>query len=132
MSEDINKSKEQQNTEITIVDEKTIRDKFYVVRGVQVMLDFELAEIYGYTTSAFNQQVKRNEKKFPDDFRFQLTLEEFETLSISQNVTASWGVDRRTEPRCFSESGIYMLMTVLKGLIPFTMIDVQKNVYSHF
>lgn len=50
MSEDINKSKEQQNTEITIVDEKTIRDKFYVVRGVQVMLDFELAELYGYET----------------------------------------------------------------------------------
>jgi len=76
------------------------------VRGVQVMLDFELAELYGYTTSAFNQQVKRNEDKFPEDFRFQLTKEEFQNL-LSQNVTASWGGDRRTEPWCFSESGIY-------------------------
>ena len=78
------------------------------------MLDFELAEIYGYTTSAFNQQVKRNEVKFPEDFRFQLTEEEYQNL-LSQNVTASWGGDRRTKPWAFSESGIYMLMTVLKG-----------------
>ena len=85
--ENINKQK---STEIAIVDESTIRDKIYVVRGVQVMLDFELAEIYGYTTSAFNQQVKRNEEKFHDDFRFQLTKGEFQNL-LSQNVTASWG-----------------------------------------
>ena len=96
----------QNPTEIAIVDEKSIRDKIYVIRGVQVMLDFELAELYGYTTSAFNQQVKRNEDKFPEDFRFQLTKEEFQNL-LSQNVTASWGGDRRTEPWCFSESGIY-------------------------
>ena len=106
----------QKSTEIAIVDSGTIRDKIYVVRGVQVMLDFELAEIYGYTTSAFNQQIKRNEEKFPDDFRFQLTTREFQNL-LSQNVTASWGGDRRTEPWCFTESGIYMLMTVLKGEI---------------
>ena len=95
MSEENSKRPEQQNTEIAIVDEKSIRDKIYVVRGVQVMLDFELTELYGYTTSAFNQQVKRNEDKFPEDFRFQLTKEEFQNL-LSQNVTASWGGDRRT------------------------------------
>ena len=88
---------EEQATEISVIDERTIRDKIYVVRGVQVMLDFELAEIYGYTTSAFNQQVKRNEEKFPEDFRFRLNKEEFQIL-LSQNVTASWGGDRRTEP----------------------------------
>ena len=93
MSEENSKRPEQQNTEIAIVDEKSIRDKIYVMRGVQVMLDFELAELYGYTTSAFNQQVKRNEDKFPEDFRFQLTKEEFQNL-LSQNVTASWGGDR--------------------------------------
>ena len=114
MSEENSKRPEQQNTEIAIVDEKSIRDKIYVVRGVQVMLDFELAEIYGYTTSAFNQQVKRNEDKFPADFRFRLTKEEFQIL-LSQNVTASWGGDRRNEPWAFSQAGIYMLMTVLKG-----------------
>ena len=51
---------EKLKNEIAIVDEKSVRDKIYVVRGIQVMLDFELAEIYGFTTSAFNQQVKRN------------------------------------------------------------------------
>ena len=60
-------------TDIAIVDEKTIRDKIYTVRGVKVMLDFELAEIYGYTTKAFNQQVKNNATRFDNDFRFQLT-----------------------------------------------------------
>ncbi len=109
-----NEEVEQSSAEITVIDEETIRSKIYEIRGIQVMLDFELAEIYGYTTSAFNQQVKRNEIKFPDDFRFQLTKEEFQIL-LSQNVTASWGGDRRTEPWAFTESGIYMLMTVLKG-----------------
>ena len=111
MSENINPA---ESAEITIIDEQTIRDKIYEVRGVKVMLDFELAKIYGYTTSAFNQQVKRNEKKFPADFRFQLTEEEFQIL-LSQNVTASWGGDRRTDPWAFTESGVYMLMSVLKG-----------------
>ena len=107
-------NKKEKSTAIAILDERTIRDKIYEVRGVKVMLDFELAEVYGYTTSAFNQQVKRNEKKFPEDFRFQLTKDEYQIL-LSQNVTASWGGDRRTEPWAFSEGGIYMLMTVLNG-----------------
>ena len=114
MSKEDEKIKNESKAEIAIVDENTIRDKIYVVRGVQVMLDFELAEIYGYTTSAFNQQVKRNENKFPEDFRFQLTPDEYQIL-LSQNVTASWGGDRRTTPWAFSESGLYMLMTVLRG-----------------
>ena len=103
----------QENTEIAIIDERTIRDKIYVVRGVQVMLDFELAEIYGYTTKAFNQQVKNNALKFDDDFRFQLTKEEYEILR-SKNFTSSWGGTRYL-PWAFTESGLYMLMTVLKG-----------------
>jgi len=112
--EDKTKEAAKPAAEIAVIDERTIRDKIYVVRGVQVMLDFELAEIYGYTTSAFNQQVKRNEDKFPADFRFRLTQEESADL-LSQNVTASWGGDRRSELWAFTESGIYMLMTVLKG-----------------
>ena len=112
--EDKTKEAAKPAAEIAVIDERTIRDKIYVVRGVQVMLDFELAEIYGYTTSAFNQQVKRNEDKFPADFRFRLTQEEYADL-LSQNVTASWGWDRRSELWAFTESGIYMLMTVLKG-----------------
>ena len=100
-------------TEIAIVDERTIRDNIYEVRGVKVMLDFELAEIYGYTTKAFNQQVKNNIDKFEEDFRFQLTKEELQILR-SKNFTSSWG-GSRYRPWAFTESGIYMLMTVLKG-----------------
>lgn len=107
------------DSEISVVDEHRIRSKIYVVRGVQVMLDFDLAEIYGYSTTAFNQQVKRNAVKFDDDFRFQLTRDEINQLSISQNVTSiqTAGVKggRSRLPWAFTESGIYMLMTVLKG-----------------
>ena len=66
---------------IIIVDEKTIRDKIYTIRGVKVMLDFELAEIYGYETKNFNRQVKNNAERFEgDDFMFQLTKSEVEEL----------------------------------------------------
>ena len=74
------------DNEIMIVDERSLKDKIYVIRGQQVMLDFDLAEIYGYTVSAFNQQVKRNIDRFPEDFLFELTSEEMEFLSKSQNV----------------------------------------------
>ncbi len=110
---------EKSSVGLAIVDERTLRDKIYVVRGVKVMLDFDLAEIYGYTTTAFNQQVKRNIERFEEDFRFQLTREEIERLSMSQNVTSfqTRGVrgGRAKLPYAFTESGIYMLMTVLKG-----------------
>jgi len=99
--------------EIAIIDERTLTDKIYEVRGVKVMLDFELAEIYGYETKTFNQQIKRNKEKFPDDFMFQLTDFEIKNLR-SQNVTSSWGGTRYL-PYAFTEQGIYMLMTVLKG-----------------
>ena len=108
------KSIEEKSTEIAIIDEQSIRDKVYEVRGVKVMLDFELAEIYGYTTKAFNQQVKNNIEKFDDDFRFQLTKEELEVILRSKKMTSSWGGSRYL-PWCFSEGGVYMLMTVLKG-----------------
>ena len=77
------------------------------------MLDSDLAAIYGYETKALNQQVRRNIEKFDDDFRFQLTKDEAESLR-SQNVTSNWG-GARYLPWAFTEQGIYMLMTVLKG-----------------
>ena len=83
------------------------------------MLDFDLAEIYGYTTRAFNQQVKNNIAKFDDDFRFQLTKDEVVELSMSKNLTSIQikGVKggRAKLPWAFTEAGVYMLMTVLKG-----------------
>ena len=65
---------------------KTIESMIYIVRGEKVMLDFELAQIYGYETRTFNQQVKRNIDKFSERYRFQLTPDEISKISKSQNV----------------------------------------------
>ena len=92
---------------------ESIRNCVYMIRGQQVMLDSDLADIYGYELKAMNQQVKRNIERFPEDFMFQLTKEEFENLK-SQFVTSSWGGIRKM-PYAFTEQGIYMLATVLKG-----------------
>ncbi len=92
---------------------ESIRNCVYTIRGQQVMLDSDLADIYGYELKAMNQQVKRNIERFPEDFMFQLTKEEFENLK-SQFVTSSWGGIRKM-PYVFTEQGIYMLATVLKG-----------------
>ena len=103
----------EQNREIVVIDENTMKSKIYYIRNQKVMLDFELAEIYGYTTTRFNEQVKNNAEKFDEDFMFQLTKAEFENL-MSKKSTSSWG-GRRKLPYAFTEQGIYMLMTVLRG-----------------
>ena len=91
-----------------------IKKKIYTIRGVQVMLDSDLAQIYGYETKNFNRQVKNNIEKFDEeDFMFQLTQGEFQNLRC-KNFTSSWG-GQRYLPYAFTEQGIYMLMTVLKG-----------------
>ena len=103
-----------ENKEIVIVDDKTIQEKIYLIRGQRVMLDADLAEIYGYETKNFNRQVKNNIEKFEgEDFMFQLTENEFENLRC-KNFTSSWGGSRYL-PNAFTEQGIYMLMTVLRG-----------------
>lgn len=106
------------NTDLIIVDKENIKNKIHNIRGQQVMLDFDLAKIYGYTTKRFNQQVQRNIEKFDNDFMFQLTNKEIEELSRSQIVTSmqTKGIKggRVYNPYVFTESGIYMLMTVLK------------------
>ena len=99
--------------ETVLISDDIIKNKIYYIRNQRVMLDFELAEIYGYTTTRFNEQVKNNSEKFDDDFMFQLTKSEFDNL-ISKKSTSSWG-GRRKLPYAFTEQGIYMLMTVLKG-----------------
>ena len=70
-----------------LIDETSIKDRIYTIRGVKVMLDTDLAAIYGYSTKAFNQQVKNSSARFPDDLMFQLTTEEFTELSRSRNLT---------------------------------------------
>ncbi|HFR3591158.1 TPA: ORF6N domain-containing protein [Streptococcus suis] len=110
----------EQEREIKIVDDRTLKEKIYFVRGQKVMLDSDLAEIYGYETKGFNRQVKRNIEKFEgEDFMFRLTDEEIDELSRCQNGTLNRGEGRgsniKYNPYAFTEQGIYMLMTVLRG-----------------
>ena len=104
--------------EFPLIDEALLKSRIYTIRGVKVMLDADLAEIYGYTTKAFNQQVKNNIEKFDDDFRFQLSSKEVDECSRSKILTLNGGhrgTNIKYAPYAFTEQGIYMLMTVLKG-----------------
>ena len=98
--------------EVTTVE--NIENLVYRVRGKQVMLDTDLAKIYGYEVKYLNRQVKRNIERFPEDFMFQITKKEVEELRC-QNVTANINSMSRSLPYVFSEQGIYMLAAVLKG-----------------
>jgi len=99
----------------SLIDETLLKSKILTIRGVKVMLDADLAEIYGYTTKAFNQQVKNNIEKFAEDFRFQVTRKEYREILGSKFLTLEQGKYSKTNPYAFTEQGIYMLMTVLKG-----------------
>ena len=122
-------------------DIQTIQSKIYEIRNQRVMLDFDLAAMYGVKTGRLNEQVKRNIERFPEDFMFQLTKGEYEILrsqivnsndlrsqnSISntsdnqgnailksQNATSSWGGTRKA-PYAFKENGVAMLSSVLRS-----------------
>ena len=121
--------------EFSLIDENMLKSRIYTIRGLKVMLDADLAEIYGYSTKVFNQQVKNNIEKFDEDFRFQLTSEEINVLSRCKICTlniesennepsrskfltlnkGSRGSNIKYAPYAFTEQGVYMLMTVLKG-----------------
>ena len=98
-----------------------IRSKVYIIRGQQVMLDKDLAEIYGYEVKKLNQQVKRNIERFPEDFMFRLSNSEIDSVrsqivtSRKKNFFAGQEGGRRYLPYAFTEQGIYMLATVLRG-----------------
>ena len=114
-----------QNNKVEImpvnIEGKDIRDMIHVIRGQQIMLDSDLAMLYGYEVKALNQQVKRNIGRFPDDFMFQLTKEEVDLVKsqivTSPNYYTGQEGGRRKLPYAFTEQGIYMLATVLKGEI---------------
>ena len=106
--------------ELAIHNVDDFKGKIYTIRGVQVMLDSDLAEIYGYATKDFNRQVKNNIERFDEDFRFQLTEDEVKLVSRCKNFTLNEqgkgrGHNFKYNPYVFTEQGIYMLMTVLKG-----------------
>lgn len=96
-----------------IVPNEVIMSKIYVIRNQKVMIDRDLAELYDVTTRQMNQQVKRNLTRFPENFMFQLTDDEFQIL-MSQFVTSSWGGIRKL-PYVFTEHGILQLSNVLKS-----------------
>ena len=98
----------------SLIDENFLKSRIYTIRGFKVMLDADLTEIYGYSTKAFNQQVKNNIEKFAEDFRFQLNASDLRDLR-SKFLTANMSTMSRSFPYAFTEQGVYMLMTVLKG-----------------
>ena len=100
------------NSGAVIIDQP-VEKMIYTIRGVQVILDQDLAKLYGVETRRLNEQVKRNISRFPEDFMFQLTSEEFKILK-SQNATSSWG-GRRKLPYAFTELGVSMLSSVLSS-----------------
>jgi len=92
-----------------------IEQSIHVIRGQRVMIDSDLARLYGVSTSSLNQAVLRNEERFPDDFSFVLSWQEFTDLK-SQNVISSLGHGgRRIPPRVFTEHGVAMLSSVLRS-----------------
>ena len=96
-----------------VIPDEVVISKIYYLRDQKIMLDSDLAELYGVETRVLNQQVKRNIDRFPEDFMFQLKAEEWENLK-SQNEISSWG-GRRKPPYVFTEHGVLMLSSVLNS-----------------
>jgi hypothetical protein len=102
-----------------------VETRILTIRGHRVMIDADLAELYGVPTKALNQAVKRNADRFPEDFMFRLTTEEADSLRSqpvtleanlkSQSVTSRWGGRRRSTPNAFTEQGVAMLSSVLQS-----------------
>lgn len=99
--------------EISALADETVVNNIYEIRGQKVMLDSDLAALYGVPTKRINEQVNRNADRFPDDFMFQLSEKEWQNLK-SQFATSSWG-GRRKLPYAFTEHGVLMLSSVLNS-----------------
>ena len=100
-----------------LITQGEINSRIFTFRGKEVMIDEDLAELYQVDTKVFNQAVKRNSQRFPDDFMFQVTEEEYENLR-SQIVTSSLKHGgRRYLPYVFTEQGVYMLSAILKSTV---------------
>lgn len=109
------------------MDLQIIQNRIYEIRGCRVMLDFDLAELYQVSTKALKQAVKRNLRRFPEDFMFEMNSEEWEILR-SQIVTSSWG-GTRYMPFVFTEQGVAMLSSVLRSEIA---IEVNISIMRAF
>jgi hypothetical protein len=110
-----------------LIEIKDISKRIYTIRGVRVLLDRDLAELYEVETKALKQAVRRNAKRFPSDFMFELTYQEFKNLR-SQIVTSSWG-GTRYKPMAFTEQGVAMLSGILNSD---RAIDVNISIMRAF
>lgn len=110
-----------------LVEEQKILNRIHIIRGEKVMLDKDLAEMYGVATKVFNQSIKRNIERFPKDFMFALSEKEWQNLK-SQIVTSSWG-GVRYRPSVFTEQGVAMLSSVLNSK---TAIEVNIRIIRVF
>jgi len=121
----------------SLVPIEKITSKIYLIRKEKVMLDSDLAKLYGVETKVLVQAVKRNIDRFPQDFMFQLTTDQYKILR-SQSVTSSWG-GRRYPPFVFTEQGVAMLSSVLKSkraikvniAIMRAFVELRKFLYSN-
>ncbi|MBD1365353.1 ORF6N domain-containing protein [Mucilaginibacter sp. ZT4R22] len=109
--------------------DKAISDKIYLLRGYNVMLDSDLAELYEVETRVLNQSVNRHPDRFPPDFMFELTEEEWQNLK-SQIVTSSWG-GRRKAPKAFTEHGVLMLSSILNSQRAIQLNIQIVRVFAH-
>ena len=115
--------------EITILNEQDIRNKIYTIRGMQVMLDEDLAKLYSVETGRLNEQVKRNIKRFPVIFMFQLTKDEYDNLISQIAISSLKHGGRRKFPYAFTEQGVSMLSAVLKSD---TAIEISVKIINTF
>ena len=118
---------DQQVHVVAVSDDGNIQALIKTIRGVQVILDRDVAGLYGVATGALNRQVKRNEKRFPEDFMFRLSTEEWNNLKCQIGIS-SWGGDRQL-PYAFTENGIAMLSSVLRSP---TAIEVNIRIMRAF
>ena len=118
---------DQQTQVVTVSDDGNIQALIKTIRGVQVILDRDVASLYGVVTGALNRQVKRNEERFPEDFMFRLSVEEWNNLKCQIGIS-SWGGDRQL-PYAFTENGIAMLSSVLRSP---TAIEVNIRIMRAF
>lgn len=98
----------------SLIPVERIASQIYLLRGEKVMLDSDLAALYGIETGALTRAMKRNQERFPDDFCFQLSKEEFEILRSQTGISSQWG-GRRYPPWAFTEHGVAMLSSVLRS-----------------
>lgn len=108
-------AKDKKSEETALVTFDVIERKIYVVREQKVMLDSDLAALYGVTTFNLNKAVKRNSNRFPEDFMFRLTAEEYDSLKFQIGMSKKGRGGRRTMPYVFTEQGVVMLSSVLNS-----------------